>query len=279
MNSFSIVLTILGLSLFEIISSIDNAIINAEVLSTMGQRAKRIFLTWGFLIAVIIIRGLLPWSLLWFTSSKEALLIAGGTFLLFLFFNWLFMEDKNFGLPGERFFRRQSIWFYAVASFVLLIIVWFALRLNPLLAFGTVVGSTVFFIVHGFQQNAKIQEKNLLTKSHLSDISKLIYLEIIDATFSVDGVIGAFAFTLSIPLILLGNGLGAFILRKLTVKNIDRIKLYRYLKNGAMYSILCLGIVMILDSFGFDIPQWVSPVITFVIIGYFFVRSKKEFDS
>ncbi len=273
------VLTVLGLSLFEIISSIDNAIINAEVLSTMGQRARKIFLTWGFLIAVFIMRGLLPWSLLWFTSSKEVLLIAGGTFLLFLFFNWLFMEDKNFGLPGERFFRRQSIWFYATVSILLLIIVWFALRFNPMLAFGTVIGSTVFFIVHGFQQNAEIQEKKILTKSHLSDISKLIYLEVIDATFSVDGVIGAFAFTLSIPLILLGNGLGAIILRKLTVENIDRIKFYRYLKNGAMYSMLSLGIVMVLDSFGIDIPQWVSPVITFITIGYFFLRSKKELSS
>ncbi len=148
-----------------------------------------------------------------------------------------------------------------------------------MLAFGTVIGSTVFFIVHGFQQNAEIQEKKILTKSHLSDISKLIYLEVIDATFSVDGVIGAFAFTLSIPLILLGNGLGAIILRKLTVENIDRIKFYRYLKNGAMYSMLSLGIVMVLDSFGIDIPQWVSPVITFITIGYFFLRSKKELSS
>lgn len=51
-----------------------------------------------------------------------------------------------------------------------------------------------------------------------------MYLEVIDATFSIDGVVGAFAFTLSVPLILIGNGIGAFVVRELTVSNIDRVK-------------------------------------------------------
>ena len=68
-----------------------------------------------------------------------------------------------------------------------------------------------------------------------SDWSKILYLEAIDTTFSIDGVLGVFAFTLSIPLILIGNGVGAIVLRQLTVSNIDRIKKYAYLKNGAMY--------------------------------------------
>ena len=70
----------------------------------------------------------------------------------------------------------------------------------------------------------------------MSDISKILYLEIIDATFSIDGVLGAFAFTLSVPL-LVGNGIGAFVVREFTLHNIERIKRYRYIKNGAMYSI------------------------------------------
>ena len=77
-------------------------------------------------------------------------------------------------------------------------------------------------------------------KSGLSDWAKILYLEVIDATFSIDGVLGAFAFTLSIPLILIGNGIGALVVRQLTVGNIDRVKRYRFLKNGAMYSILIL---------------------------------------
>jgi hypothetical protein len=77
-------------------------------------------------------------------------------------------------------------------------------------------------------------------------------------------------------LILLGNGLGAFILRRLTVGNIERIKKYKFLKNGAMYSVLFLGIIMVLDSFGRDIPAWLSPVITFMTVGYFFLKSRRE---
>ena len=97
------------------------------------------------------------------------------------------------------------------------------------------------------------REGNLL-QGNMSDMSKIFYLEVIDATFSIDGVIGAFAFTMSVPLILIGNGIGAFIVRELTIRNVDNIKKYQYLKNGAMYSVFLLGIIMLLDSFGFHIP-------------------------
>ncbi len=303
-NIATIILTITGLCLFEIVSSIDNAVINAEVLSTMSKKSRKWFLFWGLLFAVIVVRGLLPWVIVWATNSslgpigaltatfsndpsvKEAidssapiLLAGGGTFLIFLFFHWLFIEPKSYGLRGERFFHSQGIWFFAIASIFLAIIVWSALKINPMMAFGAVIGSTAFFITHGFKQNAEQQEKQLTSgKNKLSDMSKILYLEVIDTTFSIDGVLGAFAFTLSVPLILIGNGIGALILRQLTVGNIDRIKKYAYLKNGAMYSILFLGMIMILDSFGFEIPSWVSPVATFLIIGYFFLLSKRELE-
>ncbi len=290
-------LTVLGLALFETVSSIDNAVVNAEVLSTMSQKMRRWFLTWGILIAVFLLRGLLPLLIIWatnpslglvgtltatFSSDPRAaqaieltapiLLAGGGIFLVFLFFHWLFLEPKNFGLKGERFFQARGAWFYAVVSVILATVVWFAIKIDPLMAFGAVVGSTAFFITHGFKENAEGQEKSLMN-SKRSDISKILYLEVIDATFSIDGVLGAFAFTLSVPLILLGNGLGAVVVRQLTVTGISKIKKYVYLKNGAMYSILVLGTIMLLDSFGFHIPEWVSPIVTFVIVGYFFTRS------
>ena len=142
------------------------------------------------------------------------------------------------------------------------------------MAFGAVVGSTAFFITHGFKENAKQNEEKLLSSTQ-SDVAKIFYLEVIDATFSIDGVIGAFAFTLSVPLILLGNGIGAIVVRQLTVSNIDRIKKYVFLKNGAMYSILVLGTIMLLDSFGFHIPSWFSPLATASIVGYFFLKSRR----
>ncbi|HWR92443.1 MAG TPA: DUF475 domain-containing protein, partial [Desulfobacterales bacterium] len=65
MDLNSAILTILGLAVFESITGIDNAIINAEVLATMQERARRWFLTWGIAIAVFGVRGLLPWLIVW----------------------------------------------------------------------------------------------------------------------------------------------------------------------------------------------------------------------
>jgi hypothetical protein len=169
----------------------------------------------------------------------------------------------------------RGIWFYAVVSILLTAITWFALQESNFMGFGAVVGSTLFFITHGFKQNAEQHERKLIGSAQ-SDISKLLFLEIIDTTFSIDGVLGAFAFTLSVPLILLGNGLGALLVRELTLHNIERIKRYAYLKNGAMYSILVLGLIMLFHSFGYYIPEYVSPMATIIIIGFFFWKSRVE---
>ena len=133
MDIISIILVILGLSLFEIVSSIDNAVINAEVLNTMSPKGRRWFLIWGILFAVFMVRGLLPWLIVWganpslgfigsFTAtfsndprvaesvkhSAPILFAGGGIFLVFLFFHWLFLDPKNFGLRGERFFFKNG---------------------------------------------------------------------------------------------------------------------------------------------------------------------------
>ena len=245
MDIFSAILIILGLALFEGISSFDNAIINADVLQTTGKQARKWFLTWGLFFGVFVVRGVLPWLILWLATpgvsafdalfamfqsnpnAKDAieaaapiLLSGGGVFLLFLFLHWLFIEPKNYGIRGEKFFHSNGIWFYAVVSVLLSAIVWFSIKINPMMAFGAVIGSSAFFITHGFKQQAEKGEEELLKKKgSLSDISKIVYLEVIDATFSIDGVLGAFAFTFSVPLILLGNGFGALIVRYFTVNN------------------------------------------------------------
>lgn len=100
-----------------------------------------------------------------------------------------------------------------------------------------------------------------------------MYLEVLDASFSIDGVVGAFAFTLSVPIIILGNGLGAVLVRELTIKGVEKIRKYFYLKNGAMYSIFFLGLIMILKGFRVEVPDYLSPIITFSIIGYFLFKS------
>ena len=299
MDFLTIFLTITGLIVFETVNSIDNAVINAEMLTTMGKRARRFFLTWGIFFAVFVVRGILPWLIVFLTipslgflgsftatfsndpavteairSSAPILLIGGGVFLMFLFLHWLFLDKKYFGLSIEKFFFAQGVWFYAIVSILLATVVWYAIKIDPLLAFGAVVGSTAFFITHGFRERAEVKERTLVHKG-ASDVSKVLFLEVIDLSFSIDGVLGAFAFTLSIPLILLGNGIGAIVVRQLTISNIERVKRYVYLKNGAMYSVFFLGAVMITEAFGGHVPDWLTPVITFIVIGYFFWKSKR----
>jgi uncharacterized protein len=304
MDFESILLIIIGLTIFETVSSLDNAVINAQVLATMSQRARRWFLTYGLLIAVFLIRGVLPFFIIWITNpalgpltalnalmssdphvkesieaSAPILLIGGGTFLLFLFFHWLFMEPKQFGLFAERFIQSKGIWFYAVVSVLLCLIIWFALKVQPVMAFSAVIGAAVFFITNGFKVNAERAEKSLLNSNVQSDLKKLLYLEVIDATFSIDGVLGAFAFTLSVMLIVIGNGIGAYVVRQITIKSIDTLQKYKYLKNGAMYSIFTLACVMLMDSFGYPIPSWLTPILTIGIVSYFFFKSKKSYIS
>lgn len=297
---FELLLIVVGLALFELITSVDNAVINAEVLSTVHQRMRRWFLTWGILFAVFVMRGVLPliivmlsqpgigvWEAITFTlsgttaveASTSVLLVTGGVFLVFVFLHWLFIEPKIYGLHAERFFHRLNVWFYAVVSVFLVVLVWYAISINAILAFGAVLGSTVFFIVHGFRLNAEKMEHEMMHKKGMSDWSKILYLEAIDASFSIDGVIGAFAFTFSVPLIILGNGLGAIAVRQLTVANIGRIKKYKYLKHGAMYSIFILGSIMIAQSFGWHPPEWLSPLTAIAVMGYFFWRSIREAEK
>ncbi|HEY8891733.1 MAG TPA: DUF475 domain-containing protein [Clostridium sp.] len=300
MGFLSIFFIIIGLCVFEVVSSIDNAVINAEVLGTMSEKAKKWFLVYGILFAVFIVRGLLPWVIVWVTNpelgpigaltatfsndphikesfelSTPILMLGGGVFLLFLFLHWLFIEDKHFGLPVEELFVKHGAWFYAIVSVILVVIVAVALKYDSILALSAVIGSSAFFITDGFKKNAESNEQQLLSnKSGMSDISKILYLEIIDMTFSIDGVLGAFAFTTSVPLIILGNGLGAIVVRQLTMGNIENIKKYVFLKNGAMYSILCLGMVMILEGFKIEIPEYITPLVTILIIIFFFIKSK-----
>jgi len=303
MNLSDFLLIILGLAIFESISSIDNAVINADVLSTMPKKWRRWFLVYGIFFAVFVVRGLLPLALVYFTTpginlgdafvatfhshgqAKDAiekqrpiLLAGGGIFLIFLFLHWLFLEVKKYAFFLEKHIHKNySIWFYALASIVLFSFSWVTIKINPFIALGAVGGSTAFFILNGFKRNAEEKEQELKSE-HITNLSKVLYLEMIDATFSIDGVLGAFAFTVAVPLILIGNGLGALIVRYLTVHGVKTVKKYAYLKNGAMYSIGVLGIVMMLESLGHNIHSWVSPAITFFIVAVFFYLSKKELE-
>jgi hypothetical protein len=147
---------------------------------------------------------------------------------------------------------------------------------NPFLALAASIGATAFFLTDGFRKNAEVMERRLEKKRSMGAWSKLVYLEVLDASFSIDGVIGAFAFTMSVPLILIGNGIGAVVVREFTVRGMELIAKFAYLKNGAMYSIGMLGGLMVLESFGKEFPFWVAPLNTFVLLIVFLGLSLRE---
>ena len=300
MDIIQIIIVVFGLCLFEVISSVDNAIINAHVLKTLPEKFRKFFLFWGLIIAVFAVRGVLPFLIVWLANpafsftqvitfvfhptpeiegyvekSQALLLLAGGVYLFFVFLGWLFLEEKKYAFLVEEFVHKQSVWFYAVSSLFITAVVYFSIKENPILALSAVIGSTAFFITDGFKKNAEEKEKQMLT-GNMSSWSKILYLEILDATFSIDGVIGAFAFTISIPLIFLGNGLGALVVREFTVRGTNIISKFAYLKNGAMYSIGVLGGIMVLEAFGKDFPFWLAPLNTVILLAIFLGLSVRE---
>ncbi len=293
------VIIILGLVVFEVISSIDNAIVNAHVLKTLPERFRRIFLVWGLLLAVVVVRGVLPFLIVWLVNpglsfaeivgfvfsgdprihgyverSKPLLLLGGGVYLTLVSLAWLFLEEKYYAFRAERFIHRRGVWFYAFSSLLLTLTIYFAVKTDPILALSASIGASMFFITDGFKKNAEDQERRLMTDSHLSAWSKILYLEVLDASFSIDGVVGAFAFTISVPMILIGNGIGALVVREATIRGLDLIARFDYLKNGAMYSIGFLGLVMILESFGRHFPYWLAPLNTIALLAVFLVLSQ-----
>lgn len=267
---------VFGLALFEIVSSIDNAIVNAHVLRTLPEKYKNFFMTWGLFLAVFVVRGILPFIIVYSVSdSRQLLLLGGGVYLFMVFLSWLFTEEKKYAFLVEGFVHRQSIWFYAISSIFVTAIIYFSVKLNPVLALSASVGTTAFFITDGFRKNAEASEKDVL-KSNASAISKILFLEVLDASFSIDGVIGAFAFTLSIPLIIIGNGLGAIVVRQFTISGMKYLTRFAYLKNGAMYSIGFLGLIMVLEAFGREFPFWLAPLNTTLLLAFFLFLSIRE---
>ena len=300
----TVFLIIAGLILFEVINGVDNAIINAQVLSKMAPKWRKWFLIWGILSAVFVVRGILPFLIVWITApgitfmqalqatfgsndvAKQAinassyiLLIGGGMFLVLLYLHWLFLEKKDpFFIPDKLVKPHYGIWFFALAALLLVGVLW-ASRENPFFMLGAAVGNAAFFILYGFRETAERAERALEQTSGLpgqGDLARLLFLEILDLTFSIDSVLGAFAFTTSVFLILIGNGIGALVVRELTIRGISQVGKYKWLKNGAMTSIGFLGVFMIFKAFGAHIPEWLPTITTIGIVGIAFFASHRD---
>ncbi len=289
---------VLGLIVFEVVNSIDNAIVNAHVLQTMGALWRRRFLLVGIVTSVFLVRFLLPLFIVWISvpnislntlfasfyggndvaanaiaTQKPVILIFGGVFLLYLYFHWLFVENKD-PLYIERFLKaKHGVWFFGFTAVILVVVMYFA-RANPMMMLAAAIGSATFFLLNGLKETAESNGKNVQTP-YMSDLSKFVYLEVLDATFSFDGVIGSFAFTINLLLIFIGIGIGAVVVRQLTVKGIDQVGKYRYLKNGALTSIGFLGLFMTVEAFGLEMPSYVPIIVTLLLVGVAFWKSRQ----
>jgi hypothetical protein len=168
---------------------------------------------------------------------------------------------------------KHGVWFFGFAAVILVLVMYLA-RANPIMMLAAAIGSATFFLLYGLKETAESTEQTIQSP-HLSDLSKFVYLEVLDAAFSFDGVIGSFAFTINLLLIFIGIGIGAIVVRELTIKGIDQVARYKYLKNGAMTSIGFLGLFMLIEAFGLELPSYVPIAITLLLVGVAFWMSRQ----
>jgi hypothetical protein len=289
-------LTCFLLAMLELSISFDNAVVNATVLKDMSPLWQRRFMTWGMLLAVFGMRfifplgivsiavGKGPWQalILAATSPKEyaAIMLSvhhevaafGGTFLLLVALKYFFDHEKDvFWLEKiEKFFvkigRIEAIEI-GLAILVLMILSYFvdSRETLPFIKSG-LLGILVFLVVEGISFALRISEE--ATHSvHKASIGMFIYLEVLDASFSFDGVVGAFALTNNLFIICIGLGIGAMFVRSLTLLMVERgtLEQFRFLEHGAFYAVGCLAVIMFLNTI-WEIPEVVTGLLGAFII-------------
>ena len=302
----------LVLMAIEITFSFENAIINARVLTTMSTFWQRMFMTVGILIAVFGMRVVFPILVVMLTAGlpwNEVLTLAinqpteyaaelhkahpsiaafGGMFLLMLCLHFFFDPLRKIHWISiiERPLQRIGAWWlYAATCLVVLIgvtLLPFNHHPKETLTAG-LVGIFTYLAIHGlaelFTRHHDKAEKaagGTVKKAGLAGLTAFLYLEVLDASFSFDGVIGAFAVTQDVVLIAIGLGIGALWVRSLTLFMVRRkvLTAYRFLEHGAHYTIGVLAIVLLIGLFR-DIPEVVAGIIGVAIITASIISSVK----
>ena len=305
------------LAVMEISLSFDNAVVNASVLKRWDAFWKMIFLTVGILIAVFGMRLVFPIVIVAVTADlgmMEVITLAlnnpteysakllahhaeisafGGIFLLLVFLNFVF-DDKDvhwFDWLESRLakFGKVDAMSVFVALIVLMISVSFAndAQAGAVLIAG-VWGILVYLgvqVVSGMLEGdleEELDEDGNSTGEVTSAILRggiigFLYLEVLDASFSFDGVIGAFAITNDVIVIMLGLAIGAMFVRSMTIFLVDKGTLdeFVYLEHGAHYAIGALAIIMLL-SVKFHVPELITGLIGIAFIGWALLASLKH---
>lgn len=302
------------LSVLEVSLSADNAVLNAKKLADMDEVWKKRFLTWGMLIAVfgmrlvlpiLIVAGLgemTPWHAVWLgfndpkqyaevlQSSHHLVASFGGAFLLMVALGFFLDDEKDNHWLGwiEKPLSKMggSLTVQVGITLVALIAASFGAEQAervPFLASGA-VGVLLFLGIHLLSEWLEAKDEAMAKVTGMavkSGLAGFIYLEILDASMSFDGLIAAFAITQYFLVIMIGLGIGALFVRSMTLHVLESGHMgeYRYMENGAFFAILCLAVIMLLN-FVFEVPEVVTGLIGVAFLGaavyHSHVLNKKE---
>ena len=300
-------LVALILAMIELAFSFDNAVINAKVLTHLNSFWRSLFLSLGIIIAIFGVRALLPVLIVGLTAhlplgavadlalhhpsdyARELLLARpgitafGGAFLLVLSLQFFMAErDVRWLQTIEEPLGRLRNWW--IPMLVALVAVGIVALLpgnhHRSVAFiAGLAGVGLFALMHGLIA--------LLNKLFAADtgseqrvggaaLATFIYLEVLDASLSFDGVIGAFAITSDVVLIAVGLGVGAIWVRSLTVYMVRNRTLdaYRYLEHGAHYAIFVLALSMLLAAV-VEVPDFVTGATSLGLIAAAIITSRQ----
>jgi hypothetical protein len=291
------VVTVLFLTALETSLSFDNAVVNAGILSGWNEVWRRRFLAWGIVVAVFGMRLVFPLvivgvvgnlspshaiELALYSPDEYARIMAsahhqiaafGGTFLLMVFFSFFVARHKT-----EHWFQfiekplTQLGKMEAIEAALTLLVLMTASTLLPAekhseFILSGVWGVITFILTKGMAALLGGNEDKKVQHAVQQGIGGFLYLELIDASFSFDGVIGAFAMSNNLFIITLGLGAGAMYVRSFTLMLVDSRTLihYRYLEHGAFWAIGALA-VMMLAGVGFHIPEAVTGLMGAMLI-------------
>lgn len=288
------------LAVMEISLSFDNAVVNATVLRTWNAFWRKLFMTVGMLVAVFGMRLVFPLVIVavatdlsmyavaemalqhpeeysrHLTSKHAEVAAFGGAFLLLVFLNFLFDEEKeHHWLPWlEKGMSRHGS--EGLAIVLTLLSIYAATNMlpdQPALRYPVMLAGVLGVMVHvsvnflsGLLEAG--QKDDLGRQIQTGSIGGFLYLEVLDASFSFDGVIGAFAITNDVIIIMLGLAIGAMFVRSMTMFLVERgtLQQFVYLEHGAHYAIGILAAIM-LASIKYHVPEWVTGLSGVAFIG------------
>lgn len=291
--------TVALLIVLEVTLSFDNAVVNAKVLESMTPLWRHRFLTWGILVAVFLTRALLPigivalsvWAspfeigrLALFDAPRYAELLEqasyvigsfGAMFLIMAGLHYFFDAEKDVHWIAsvERQLARLGSVEAMEIIVALAILAGVALAL-PLhrgeILLAGIIGIALFALVQG------IAHSFAKTAAAGSGLAFFVYLEILDAAFSLDSVVGAFALSKEIIIIVIGLGVGAYFVRSLTAYMVEHGTLDKitYLEHGAHWALLGLAGAMIANMF-IHVPDPVTGFIGLLFVGAAYVSSMR----